>query len=251
MNVDNQLDFEKTDLDVTFKLRNSLQIRLDDILEQARKKATSLKFPGQAVDEIQNHPWSTEKNDIKTEVFFIDNSLRKMFNPEEPIFFRQPSTDDRKDFEINVSGNDLIVFKSPTLTTVNIAKKNLKNSLENITEDLNLNIAQLETIDGDLSRQKPKEKTKDHNETIQKITILKNLINKIDSESKENIEKQIHSHKWISKLIEDQLKQSKTYYTFGSDFENYTPVKKVNFIQMWRLEKENYFQLLQSLQKKD
>ena len=38
-------------------------------------------------------------------------------------------------------------------------------------------------------------------------------------------------------MIEDQLKQSKTYYTFGSDFENYTPVEKVNFIQMWRLEK--------------
>ena len=165
-----------------------------------------------------NHPWSTEKNDIKTEIFFIDDSLRKMFNPQELIFFPQPSTDDRKDFEINVSGNDLIVFKSPTLTTVNIAKKNFKNSLENIIQDLNLNIVQLETIDGDLSRQKPKEKTKDHNETMEKITILKNLINKIDSESKENIEKQIHLHKWISKLIEDQLKQSKTYYTFGSDF---------------------------------
>ena len=169
------LILKKNDLDVTFKLRNSLHARLDDILEQARKKVTSLKFPDQAVDEIQNHPWITEKNDIKTEVFFIDDSLRKMFNSEEPIFFPQPSTDDRKDFEINVSGNDLTFFKSPTLTTVNIAKKKLKNSLENIIEDLNLNIAQLETIDGDLSRQKPKEKTKDHNETMQKITILKKL----------------------------------------------------------------------------
>ena len=154
MNVDSQLDFEKNDLDVTFKLRNSLQERLDDILEPARKKVTYLKFPGHAVDEIRNDPLSTEKNDIKTEDFFIDDSLRKMFNPEEPIFFPQPSTDDRKDFEVNVSGNDLIVFKSPTLTTVNIAKKNFKNSLENIIEDLNLNIAQLETFDGGLSRQK-------------------------------------------------------------------------------------------------
>ena len=113
MNVDSQLDFEKNDLDVTFKLRNSLQERLDDILEPARKKVTYLKFPGQAVDEIRNDPLSTEKIDIKTEDFFIDDSLRKMFNPEEPIFFPQPSTDNRKDFEVNVSGNDLIVFKSP------------------------------------------------------------------------------------------------------------------------------------------
>ena len=81
------LILKKNDLDVTFKLRNSLHARLDDILEQARKKVTSLKFPGQAFDEIPNDPLSTEKNDIKTEDFFIDNSLRKMFNPEEAIFF--------------------------------------------------------------------------------------------------------------------------------------------------------------------
>ena len=87
----------------------------------------------------------------------------------------------------------------------------------------------------------PKEKTKDHNETMQKIAALKKFINKIDSGSKENIENQIHSHKWILKLIEDQLKQNKTYYTFGSDFENYTAVKKINFIQISRHEKENYF----------
>ena len=81
------LILKKNDLDVTFKLRNSLHARLDDILEQARKKVTSLEFPGQAFDEIPNGPLSTEKNDIKTEDFFIDNSLRKMFNPEEAIFF--------------------------------------------------------------------------------------------------------------------------------------------------------------------
>ena len=216
MNVDSQLDFEKNYLDVCFKLRNSLQARLHDILEQARKKVTSLKFPDQAVDEIPNDPLSTQKSDIKTVDFFIDDSLRKMFNPEEPICFPHPSIDDRKYFEVNVIGNDLInVFKSPTLTTVNIAKNDLKKSLENIIEDLNLNIAQLETIDGDFSRQKRKEKTRDHNETMQKITILKKFINQIASESKEDIGKQSHSHKWISELIEDQLKQNKTYYTFG------------------------------------
>ena len=62
-----------------------------------------------------------------------------MVNPEEPICFPHQSTDDRKDFEVNVSGNDLInVFKSPTLTTVNIVKNDLKNSLENMIEDLTI-----------------------------------------------------------------------------------------------------------------
>ena len=72
MNVDSVLDFEKNDLDVTFKLRKSLQERLDDILEQARKKITSLKFPGEAIDEIPNDPLSAERSNIKTEDFFIN-----------------------------------------------------------------------------------------------------------------------------------------------------------------------------------
>ena len=46
------LILKKNDLDVTFKLTNSLHARLDDILEQARKKVPSLKFPGQAFNEI-------------------------------------------------------------------------------------------------------------------------------------------------------------------------------------------------------
>ena len=42
------------------------------------------------------------------------------------MFFSQPSTDDRRDFEGNVGGDELIVFKSPALTTVSVAKKDLK-----------------------------------------------------------------------------------------------------------------------------
>ena len=34
-----------------------------------------------------------------------------MFYPKDPMFFPQVSTDDRKDFEVNISGHDLIVFK--------------------------------------------------------------------------------------------------------------------------------------------
>ena len=45
-NVDSQLDFEKNDLDTSFRLSNALQESLDNILEQARKKVSSLRFPG-------------------------------------------------------------------------------------------------------------------------------------------------------------------------------------------------------------
>ena len=48
------------------------------------------------------------------------------------MFFSQPITDDRRDFEVDVGGDDFIVFKSPALTTVSIAKKDLKDSLENM-----------------------------------------------------------------------------------------------------------------------
>ena len=96
VNVDSQLDFEKNDLDSTFRLSNSLQERLDNILEQARKKVTSLKFPGEVVDEIPNNPLSAEKS-IETEDIYLDDSLRQLVNPENQLFFLQPSTDDRKD----------------------------------------------------------------------------------------------------------------------------------------------------------
>ena len=57
-------------------------------------------------------------------------------------------------------------------------------------------------------------------ETKQKINIVKNFINRTDSTNKQNIEKQLQTHQWITKLIEDQLQADKTYYTFGENFEN-------------------------------
>ena len=63
-----------------------------------------------------------------------------MLYPGDPIFFPQPSADDRKDFESNVRADDLIVFKSPALTTVSIAKKDFKDALDKIVEDLDLNL---------------------------------------------------------------------------------------------------------------
>ena len=85
-----------------------------------------------------------------------------MLYPGDPIFFPQPSTDDRKDFELNVSGNDLIVFKLPALTVVSIAKKDLKDALDKTIEDLDRNLKQML-----MSKDDPTEKK-------QKNNILKN-----------------------------------------------------------------------------
>ena len=63
-------------------------------------------------------------------------------------------------------------------------------------------------------------KNDDRQETKQKINLVKNFINRIDSKNKQNIEKQLQTHQWITKLIEDQLQADKTYYTFGENFEN-------------------------------
>ena len=61
VHVDSQLDFEKNDVDTTFRLSNTLQERLDNISEQARKKISSLKFLREATDEIPNDPLSAKK----------------------------------------------------------------------------------------------------------------------------------------------------------------------------------------------
>ena len=154
---------KKNDLDITFTLSNILQERLDNILEQARKKVSSLKFPGEAIDEIPNDPLSAEKS-IKPEDIYFDDSLKQMLAPENLMIFSQPSTDDRRDFEVNVGGDKLIPFKSPALTTASVAKKDLKNALEKITEDLDLNLKQVQM------------KNDDRQETKQKINLVKNLL---------------------------------------------------------------------------
>ena len=131
-----------------------------------------------------------------------------MLTPENLMIFLQPLTDDRRDFEVNVGGDELILFKLPALTTVSVAKKDLKNALEKIIEDLDLNLKQVQM------------KNDDRQETKQKINLVKNFINRIDSTNKQNIEKQLQTHQWITKLIEDQLQADKIYYTFGENFEN-------------------------------
>ena len=120
VNVNTQLNFQNSD--TSFILSNTLQERIDNILEKARNKVSSLKFSGEATVEIPNDPLYP-LSQIKTEDIYIDDSLKDMLYPDDLIVFPQPPTDDRKDFELNVSGDYLIVFKSPALTVVSIARK--------------------------------------------------------------------------------------------------------------------------------
>ena len=69
-------------------------------------------------------------------------------------FFSKPSTDDRKDFEIKLGRDGLIVYKSLMLTTSNISKKNLKDALNNILEDSNSNVDDFQTHSGQKTNRK-------------------------------------------------------------------------------------------------
>ena len=97
LNVDTQLDFRNSDLETSFILSTTLQERLDDILEKARIKASSLQFPGEATVEIPNDIINDSlypHSQIKTEDIYIDHSLKDMLYPGEPMYFPQPSTDE-------------------------------------------------------------------------------------------------------------------------------------------------------------
>ena len=135
-----------------------------------------------------------------TEDIYIDDSLRDMLYPNEPVYFPQPSTDNRKDFELNVSGDDLIIFKSPTLNYVGVDKKEFEDFFDNIIKDLNLNLK--ETLISEENKIEEK----------QKLIILKNIKKRFSSMTKTDIEQQLKSHKWLKQLIEDQVKLNKTVY---------------------------------------
>ena len=70
---------------------------------------------------------------LKLKIFILMIALKIL------IFFLAPLTHDRRDFEIKISGGDLIAYKSPSLAITNISKKQLKDALNNILEDLNAN----------------------------------------------------------------------------------------------------------------
>ena len=177
ISVDTQFSFKNSDLDTSFTLSDTLKTRLDDILEDARKKISSVNFPPEAIEEdIPNDPLYP-LSQIKTEDIYIDDSLRDLLSPGEPLYFPQSSPDNRKDFERNVPESEMIVLKSSSLTFASVEKQELKTILINIIEDLGLNIKQ--TL---MSKS-------DKTELTQKITLLKNLNKRLDIAKKTDIEK--------------------------------------------------------------
>ena len=129
------------------------------------------------IQKIPNTPLNNKKtNDvIKTEDIFTDDDYVNDFN-----YFLSLSTSDRKDFEIKVSEGDLIAYKSPLPTSVNMSKKQLKYALNKILEDLNANIKDFTTIH-------------DEDQNLKRIRKIEQFINKIDliikEKSKKNLKK--------------------------------------------------------------
>ena len=113
-----------------------------------------------------------------------------------------------KTLKFYVPKNEMFAFKSPSLTFASVEKKELVTILNKIIEDLDLNLKQ--TL---MSKS-------DKTETKQKLTLLKNFNKRLDTIKKEDIEKQLQSHDWLTQLVEDQLKQTQTYYNFGENYEN-------------------------------
>ena len=128
------------------------------------------------IEQIPDNPLNNEKtNEIKSEDIYIDDDYVDDFR-----FFPPLSTDDRKDFEIKVRGGDLIPYKFPLLTTVDISKskKQLKDALNKTLKDLNANITYFKT---------------NHNEdqNLKRIRKIEWFINKIDLQKKKKLKKKL------------------------------------------------------------
>ena len=208
LNLDKQFEYNSNDLERTFDLSNQVQERLDKLLslmKENTRPSIDMWMTEKPTEELPNNPLSSKKRDIKTEDIYIDDNY--LHNIQ---FFHKPSTDDRKDFEIKVGGDDLIVYKSLMLTTVNISRKNLKDTLNNILEDLNANIEDFQTHSGQKTNRR-------------RIRKIKKIINKIDSEEKQFIESKLAANSWLKKLIDDQLKNEENYFTFGENFQEFEP----------------------------
>ena len=185
-------------------LSRSTQTRLDGILEEARAKINATHITAPILDITPNDTFSYSATD-SIEDIYIDDSYRDQI---KTISFPLPSTDDRKDFELNLKNDEMVVFDSPFLeTSISIEKDDLNNILQNIAEDLDSN---LQTLDMTQS-----EKT----DTKQKKVIVKNIIQRLDKTPNKNIEKQLKSHKWLQSLVDDQL-QIDNIHTFGNYFND-------------------------------
>ena len=138
LNLENQFEYKSNDIDKNLNLSRDLQDRLDNILLLMKAKQAPIeKIIQKPIELIPNNPFlNYEKIDegIETEDIYSDDSYTDNYSKFLPV-----STDDRKDFKIEINGGDLIAFKSPSLTTVDVSKMQLKESLNNILEDLNAN----------------------------------------------------------------------------------------------------------------
>ena len=147
------------------------------MLHEAREKINSLVFPPPSIEEIPNSTYPP--SEITTEDIYIDDSFQDL---AKPIYFPQPSTDDRRDFKIDVAENEMLLFKSPSLTIVSVYKKELQKILDKIIEDLDLNLTETLMSASDIQ------------DTKQKKVILKQLIKRLKAAPKKDIEEQLVSH---------------------------------------------------------
>ena len=139
LNLENQFKYKSNDIDKNLNLSRDLQDRLDNILLLMKGKEppiekTKLQKP---IELIPNNPFLNYKKideEIETENIYTDDGYTDNYTK-----FPQVSTDDRKDFKIEINGGDLIVFKSPSFATVGVSKIQLKESPNNVLEDLNAN----------------------------------------------------------------------------------------------------------------
>ena len=203
--VDNKLE---TDNQSNDNLSNSTQKRLDKTLEEARAKINATHIVAPILDITPNDTFSYSTAD-SIEDIYIDDSYKDQI---KTINFPLPSTDDRKDFKLNLKTDEMVVFDSPFLeTSISIERNDLNNILQNIAEDLDSN---LQTLDMTQSEE---------TETRQKKLIVKNLILRLDKTPNKNIEKQLKSQKWLQSLVDDQLRID-NIHTFGNytndDYQN-------------------------------
>ena len=198
-NIDGQSKYQTNELEKNYALSNQIQERLDDLLTKMKEKTNLVNYTIQKpTEEIPNNPLSSEQPE-PIDIYLEDNYYDTYDNK---LIFPQLSTDDRKDFELNIAGDDLIItFKSTTLKTVDISRTELKNTLNNIINDLHANVSDFKT----------KSNTKATQRQVKKI---KNLTEKVNKGDKQHMESRLSSENWIKKLIDNQIYLESNYYTF-------------------------------------
>ena len=199
-------DLNRSDENETrFHLNKSLQKRLDDILK-THLSVRRVYTPDRNAEILLNNV--NENISTKTEDIYIEDSPLKDIK-----FFILPPANTREDFEVNFKENDLIVFKSSTLSIVIIEKKSLLGVLNNILNQTNMNIVQT--------------KVSCHKASITKIIKkIENLINKIPTANKDYIESKINQSGFIKKLIDEELRHDADLIEFGNDYSNYPIIEK-------------------------